>query len=227
MSTEAVDSDLAAALDRLHTRLDQIEAKLPAGGGTSLTASPTDPALQEAIERIVGRIDKLEAMIDALGTFGQRLPVIADAAGSGASWAWDQALARGIDPIQAGQRTAELAMSAASTPSLELAQRLLDKGPMLSSTLDVIDQVDDQEVLALLQRLVARRGNVTTLLDALDKLDDADVEAAADALVATRLQPAPQVGPIAAFFRLGDPDVKRAIGFSLELAKRLGAILGR
>lgn len=226
MSTEAVDPDLSAALERLHTRLDHLEAKLApqANGAGDRT---TDPRVHDAMDRILGRIDKLEAMIDTLGTFGQRLPVIADAAGTTASWAWDQAVAQGIDPIAAGQRTAALALAAGQPDNLALAERLLARGGTLSATLDALDEVDDAELIGLLQRLLARRGTLTALLDALDQLDDADVQAAANALVATRREPSPQVGPIAAFFRLGDPDVKRAIGFSLELAKRLGAILSR
>ncbi len=230
MSTEAVDSDLSAALDRLHTHLDRLEAKItPQANGAASTpaAHLADPQIQAAMDRILARIDKLEAMIDTLGTLGQRLPVLAEAAGSTASWAWDQAVAQGVDPIQAGQRTAALALAAGHPDNLALAERLLARGGTLSATLDALDQVDDAELIGLLQRLLARRHTLSALLDALDQLDDADVEAVADALVATRRESAPEVGPVAAFFRLGDPDVKRAIGFSLELAKRMGAILRR
>ena len=205
MSTEAAETpstELSAALDRLNARLDHLEAKVdrltPAAPADGLGARLADAETQRALGRLLDRLDKAEAMIDALGTLGQRLPILADAAGTSAAWAYDQAVAHGVDPIPTGQRTAKLALAAASPELLDLAERLVAKSATLSA-----------------------------VLDALDEIDDADLSATANALVQTRASPIPQVGPISAFFRLGDPDVKRAIGFSLELAKRVGAILGR
>lgn len=216
-----MDTDLAAALDRLNTRLDALERKVDA---LSAFAALTD------------RMDKLEAMVDALGTFAQRVPVIADAAGTGATWAWQQAEARGIDPIAAGRRAAELGAELAKPESLAIAERLLAKRRLLERTLDAVDGVAEDDLVAvatdgakLAGKLAAflRTPELARLLDASgDPKALATAEAATTALVETRKAAIEPVGPIGAFMKLGDPDVKKAVGFSLALAKRFGQVLG-
>ncbi|MBX2801937.1 MAG: DUF1641 domain-containing protein [Myxococcales bacterium] len=182
MSSAPTEPDLLAAIEALNQRLDRLESKLD----------------QVALPGLVERMDKFEAMVETLGTFSQRLPVLSEAAGHTASWAWDQAKANGVDPIAAGQQAAQLALAAAQPESMAIAQRLL-----------------------------AKRDTLVAVLDVLDEFDDEDLTETATAIAATRRSPAPQVGLFGALMRMGDPDVQRAVGFSLELARRIGRIVGK
>ena len=162
----------------------------------SVAARLAEPGVEQALHRLIDRLDKVEAMVDALGTFGQRIPVIAEAMGDTAAWAYDQAKDQGIEPIEAGQRAASLALTAAKP-----------------------------EVMDLAERLVAKRDTLGRVLDALDAFDDEDISAVTTALVETRKQHIMPVTPLMALFKMSDPDLQRAIGFTIELGKKLGRIL--
>lgn len=163
---------------------------------TSVSERLADPATEQQLHRLLDRLDKVEAMVDTLGTFGQRLPVIAEALGESAAWAYDHARDRGVEPIEAGQRAAELALTAAHPETMDLVQRLVDK-----------------------------RETLGRVLDALDAVSDDDITAVSTALVETRKQPTMRVTPLMALFKMGDPDLQRALWFTIELGKKLGAIL--
>jgi uncharacterized protein YjgD (DUF1641 family) len=215
-----MDTDLAASLDRLHARLDALEQKVDTIG---------------AFARLADRLERIEAMIEAFGTLAERLPVIADAAGTTATWAWQQAEQRGIDPIETGRRAAELGATLARPEGLALAERLLAKRALLEQTLDAIDAVPEEDLLAVAQHGAALTGRLAALLRTpeLTRLIEAGgdpsalatAEAATTALVETRKATIEPVGPFGALRKLGDPDVQRAVGFSLALAKRFGQVL--
>lgn len=221
MSTEA--------LERIAARLHALEHKIDA-----LSGSERGQVLET---RLADRIDRIEAMVDAFGTFAERLPVITDAAATGASWAWSQAEQRGIDPIATGQKAAELGLVMALPENLALAERLVASRSMLKLALDALDTVDpaDLEVVAkqgasLTHTLAAvlRAPELARLLTAgADPGALGTAEAATTALVETRKGPVEPVGMFGALRKMGDPDVQRAVGFTLALAKRFGQLLGR
>ncbi|MEZ4236052.1 MAG: DUF1641 domain-containing protein [Myxococcota bacterium] len=215
------------ALAHLNARLDAIEQKL----------DRMAPARGAGLERLGDRIDKIEAAIDAFGTFAERLPVLADAAGSGATWAWRQAEAAGVDPLRAGQQGAALALELAREENLALAQKLLARRKALETALAALDGVSDDDLETVATRGAALTGTLAKLLRSaeLERLLAAGAEPAAlataagatTALFEKRNEPVEPVGPFGALFKLGDPDVKRAVGFTLALAKRFGQLLGR
>lgn len=215
-----MDTDLAASLERLNARLDALEHRLE---GVA------------ALGRLADRLERIEAMVDAFGTLAERLPVVADAAGTTATWAWQQAEARGIDPIETGRRAADLGAALARPEGLALAERLLAKQALLEKTLDALDAVPQDDLLAVAQHGAALTGKLAALLRApeLARLLDAGgnpsalatAEAATTALVEARAAKIEPVGPFGALRALGDPDVQRAVGFSLALAKRFGQVL--
>jgi len=148
-------------------------------GGDPLAEVLADPEVRAGLARVLERLDRIEAIVETFGRFAETIPTIADAAGTTATWAWEQAEKAGVDPIATGQRTAKL---------------LLELGR--------------PEVLDLLERMLARRVQIEQALDLLDaQAGGGEIE---------------PVGPWAAFGRMRDPDVKRAVGFALALAKRLG-----
>ena len=83
-----------------------------------------------------------KTLVDTFGTFAERLPVVADAAATGASWAWSQAEQRGVDPIATGQRAAALGLTLAHPDNLALAERLLASRRNLVLALDALDAID-------------------------------------------------------------------------------------
>jgi len=197
---------VSAALDAILERLDQLEAKIDAAapatngaaGGAIAVAQLHDPQVQAGLGRILDRLDKVEAMVDALGTFGQRTPARGEALGTVARMGYDQAKARGIDPVATGQRALDVGLTAARP-----------------------------ETFDLLDRLLAKQGTLVALLDAVEDLEDETVSSVGTALVETSRSPVQMAGPLKALFALGDPDVMRTVGFGLEFARRLGSKLGK
>ncbi|MEN0067895.1 MAG: hypothetical protein AAGA48_37545 [Myxococcota bacterium] len=202
---------ILARLDQLETKIDAAhtaaqEAKAAAsvepgpptnGAGAPIAVAQLhDPDVQAGLGRILERIDRVEAMVEALGTFAERLPVIGDAMGHMARLGYEQAQAKGIDPIATGQRALDLGLSAASPQTFDLLEKLLQK-----------------------------QGTLMALLDAVEDLEDDNLAAVGTALVETYRSPIPMAGPLRAFFALGDPDIMRTVGFTLEFAKKLGSKL--
>ncbi|MEQ1501881.1 MAG: DUF1641 domain-containing protein [Myxococcota bacterium] len=226
MSTTA---DLSDVLDQISARLAALERKVDA------LAPPRAQAPAEGLSRLTDRLDRIEAAIDAVGTFAERLPVIADAAGTGATWAWHQAEQRGVDPIVAGQAAAELGLDLARPENLAFAKRLLANRRSAEIALGALDAIDpaDLEVVAtrgaaLTRTLAAvlKSPELARILEAgADPTALKTAESATTALVEARKDPIEPVGPFGALMKLGDPDVKRAVGFSLALAKRFGRLL--
>jgi hypothetical protein len=227
MSTEA--------LERIAARLDALERKIDAmghngGSGSALSASTLEG-------RLAARIDRIETLVDTFGTFAERLPVVADAAATGASWAWSQAEQRGVDPIATGQRAAALGLTLAHPDNLALAERLLASKANLVLALDALDAIDPADVEIVVKQgssltktlaAVLRAPELARLLQAgADPGALGTAEAATTALVETRKQPVEPVGLFGALKKMGDPDVQRAVGFTLALAKRFGQLLGR
>lgn len=234
------DDALTQALDRIATRLDALERKVDAispAAGDTLGARVGDPAVRDGLARLLDRVENVEAMVDTLGTFASRVPVVADAAGTTAAWAWSEAEARGVDPIASGQRAAGLLVEASREENLALVERLLAKRATLESALDALDAVDPKDLDTVTRQGAALTGKLAALLriPELASLLDAGADAkalttarfATTALVETRGQPIESVGPIGALMKLGDTDVKRAVGFTLSLAKRFGQLLDR
>lgn len=221
MSTEALER-ISARLDALERKIDALS---PSAGGSVLEA------------RLADRIDRIETMVDTFGTLAERLPIAADAAASGASWAWSQAEGRGIDPIAAGLKAADLGMTLAMPENFALAERLLATRATLKLALDALDRIDPADLEVVVTQGAALTHTLATVLRTpeLGRLLQAGAdpgalgtaEAATTALVETRKLPSEPVGLFGALKKMGDPDVQRAVGFSLALAKRFGQLLGR
>jgi uncharacterized protein YjgD (DUF1641 family) len=238
-----MEPDLARKLDDLDQRLQRLETTLG------------------AFARLADRIDRIEAMVDTLGTFAERLPVLGDAAGATVAFAMQQAESRGIDPVAAGLQASTLGLELLRPSSLALAEKLV-----APANVAAVDRLAAPENLQLLEKLAARRPLVEKLLAATDGVDEAAVvevvqrgsalsgklakllsspalvrlldaaagdkvldtaEHATTALVEARAKKPEQVGLFGALGKLGDPDVKRAVGFTLSLAKRFGQLLDR
>lgn len=242
MSTETDNSQVLAALERLSTRLDRLEAKLDAN---PVARRAGEPEVSATLDRLVDRLDKLEAAVEMLGHLAERVPVLADAAGHVATWAWNQALDAGVDPIEAGRAGATLALRAGTPEKLELAGNLLDDANIallrrllaqretLSLALDAAERVDRDDLKVVLEQGAAMTGKLAALLNApeLSRLLDAGptavgvAESASTALVETKGIGVEPVGPVGALFALRDPDVQKAVGFGLAVARRFGARL--
>lgn len=136
------------------------------------------------------------------------------------------------------------AKKALTAENIELLDTLLGQKDLLLLALKVGQQVQDElevagvdlDVTATKSAKVAARlaGVLNTpefdrLLDsgALDKDVVGVVGDASTALVETKASGIESVGPFGALFKLMDGDVSRAVGFTLGIAKRFGAALGR
>jgi uncharacterized protein YjgD (DUF1641 family) len=212
-----------------------------------------DPAVAHGLNRLLDRLDRIEATVDTFGNLASRVHIAGDALAESATYAFQQANAHGVDPIAAGTAAAGLAAKAAQPDALSLVDKALDQTALahkLLATAPLLDKVlahgdtlevltdalsavnaDDlrtvtQEATALLPKLAAlmRAPEFTKLVDSLEA-GVGVASHASTALVETRGQPVQPVGAFGAFFKMGDPDVQRAVGFSLALAKAFGAKL--
>ncbi len=234
MSTEA---DLAGALAALNARLDRLEAKVDALSGGSQLPALADPKVQGDLGELLTRLDKATAMVDALGTLAERLPVLSDAAATGASWAWRQAEDAGIDPLATGKRAANLSLQLAQEENLVLVERLLTRRDDVVMLLDAADSVDADDLRtvatqgAALTKKLAKLLKTPELANVLDATADptalSTVEAATTALVSSRSEKIDPVGLFGVLGQMGDPDVQRAVGFTFALAKRFGQTLDK
>jgi hypothetical protein len=175
-------------------------AALPDDRPDPLDQALRDPDVRETLTRLLDRLDRIESLVETFGTFAERVPTLADAAGTTATWAWAQAEAAGIDPIESGRRGAQL---------------LLELGK--------------PEVLDMAERLVERRVRLERLLAAFDRFEP-ELAPLLDVGTATALVPSEEVQPLGLFGvlrKLGDPDVQRATGFLFAFLKRFGKLLGR
>jgi uncharacterized protein YjgD (DUF1641 family) len=94
--------------------------------------------------------------------------------------------------------------------TLAIAERLTSP-PALAAVREVLDHIDD------LQHLLHS--------GVLDKSAVRLVGELGKALAATSAEASPRVGAFGALRALGDPDIQRALGFTLQLASRFGAAL--
>lgn len=201
----------------------------------------SEATTEELLTRVLERLDRLEARLDALrpatdllNTAAAKAPVMIDAAGSTASWAWRQAEAQGIDPIASGQAAAEVAIEAGRPESIATLKRLLAKQATLNKALDVADKLEADgtldalvehgaEVAPQLAKLVKNPSYKRLVEQALGSTQAIDVAGeATNALVETRKG---GFKPLGLFGQLGmmmDADVQKAIGFTLAIAKRFG-----
>jgi uncharacterized protein YjgD (DUF1641 family) len=230
----STDADLAGVLSRLEQRLERLEAKVDQ---SLVQGRLAEPEVQRGLGELLDRLDRATAMVDALGTLSEKMPTLADAAASGAGWAWAHAEAAGIDPISTGRRAAALSLELAHPDNLDLVERLLKRKGDLLTLLDAAEAVDPAHLkviarqgAALTPKLVKllERPELARLLDAgADASTLSTAELATTALVATRAESPAPVGMFGALGKMGDADVQRAVGFTLALAKRFGQLLGR
>ncbi len=197
----------------------------------------TEALLREVLERLdrlEARMEAIQHTADGLRPAVEKLPVVVDAAGTMAQTAYDEAVARGVDPIAASLTMAELAAEAARPEALATLQRLLARQALLHKTLDVVDRLEAEGALdALMEKGAKVAPKLTKLMDhpAVDELLDLvtdqpqALEAAAvatDALVETRRSGWSPAGLFAPLTALLDADIQKAAGFALAVAKRIG-----
>lgn len=219
----------------------------------------------EILAKILERLDALDAKVDAMhtgyATIADRIPEIAEAAGTTAQYAWDQAVENGIDPVHTAEELVPLAIDAARPETIALIKRVAARRADVGFALDQADiaqaemkaaGIDASATTQRAARLMGRLAKpemldlVERVLDHVDQarlaLDGADVmvrEGALDpktfdvlaltarAVVEVRREGAESVGMFGALKAMGDPDVQRATGFALKVARRLGQLLGR
>lgn len=205
-----------------------------------MSHAATELAPTDALKQVDARLARIEAALSAVASATDRAPVLIDAVASTATWGWQQAEAHGVDPIQSGEIAARIAMKAAHPGQLLLIERLLAHQDLLEVLVDTTEQLKasgdlnallthGRDLAPLLANL-ARSPELKSLLDAgaLDPATLSVVVKATTALVETRKAGPP--APIGLFGQLGalrDTDVQRAIGFTLQIAKRFGALLAR
>lgn len=216
------------ALTALNERLDRLESRLDAAG------------LGE------GRAEALAWALGGLENVKAKAPVVTDAAATMANAALHGAADMGIDPVETGIWALGMAQKAASPEAraiaekaldpanLALVERVLEHADLLEFALtmgaamsDALEGRDIAAIAAKTGRLVAvlESPEMDALLDAVDGGVLKVANEGTTALVATRAEGFEPVGAIGAFFKLGDPDVKRAVGFGLAFAKRFGSRL--
>lgn len=196
---------------------------------------------ESLLRQVLERLDQLEARLDAVqkntdqvAALQAKTPAVIELAASSAEFAWGAAEAAGIDPIQSGQKAADIALQAGTMENLAVVERALSKTALLAKSLDAVEALEKDGTLdvlvehgaALAPSLAAmiQKPGVRKLIEATSSDDKAidTVEAATAALVETRSQGFTALGLFGQLGMLMDGDVQKAIGFSLAIAKRFG-----
>ena len=254
MSDETHDRILAA-LERLEGRLDTLEKKVDGlSGGAPASTNALDQALAEpeiadGLARIVRRIDALERVAVTLETLVQRAPILIEGGAIVADRFMADAAAQGVDVFARGEQGIGLLEKATRPQTVALAESLLDddvvaglhklsaKGTQVltSPALDAVvnsglmDPAKLEATIGALDRLAAVTATpeFQKLLDSglLDPQVLGVAGSATNALVQVKSGAVEPVGLFGTLGKLGDPDVKKAMGFVFALAKRFGATL--
>ncbi len=241
--------DLLSALARLDARLDRLEQKVDRFSGVAERVE----RLETLVDAFGTLAERLPTITDAAGTTaawawetaeregidpitsGQRAAKLALDLGRAENLAMaEKALAAGPVLGKLLDRTDVLEQLLEQIP---LLQRLLARRPLLEKVLDAVDAVPEQDLVEVATRGAALTGKLAVLLRSptLGRVLDATAdpksletaEAATTALVEARKAPVEQVGLFGTISKLGDPDVKRAVGFTFSMAKRFGQLLAR
>ncbi|MCB9676134.1 MAG: DUF1641 domain-containing protein [Alphaproteobacteria bacterium] len=182
----------------------------------------SEPTTAELLTQVLERLDRLEKRIDAiqgttdgLAALGEKVPVFVELAGATASFAQQQAEANGIDPVGTGLQAAEIALVAAKPDSIATVKRLLAKQALLHKTLDAVERLEADGTLDVL----IDKG--TAVAPTLAKTVGV-AETATTALVETQSSGFQPLGLFGQLKAMMDPDVQKAMGFGLAIAKRFG-----
>lgn len=198
---------------------------------------------QVLLQTILQRLDQLDERTAPLGHLLERLPILADAVGTTATTAWAKAETEGIDPVVSLQELQGIAWLAARPEQLETLRQLVQLAPKLQPFLqhpdllvrlgEMLTQIPAEDLDALLTRFseaapaIASHAASQEFEDFVDAWlrHDASLKlasAAGTALVEAQAEPIQPAGAFGAFFRMGDPDIQRALGLMLAIAKRFG-----
>ncbi len=208
--------------------------------------------MAEGIADVIERLDRLERSLEPITHFAAKLPTLGDLLGDSASFAMREAERRNLDPILRGPEWLDLAGKAMAPDQVarlgrlleraDIVDRLLEATPALEALLarrerlvgllSLLDAMDDADLRTLSTEgaraaRILRRPAVAAALEAADR-GGLDVAAQAGvALAATPPSEAAPMGFFATLRALGEPDIARAVGWTLAVARRFGAMLGR
>lgn len=198
------------------------------------------PAL---LNQILERLERLEDRSGPIGHLAERVPLLTEAVSATASRAWDAAERGGVDPAIAIDELNTIALLAARPEQLQTLRRLVELAPTLQPFLDhpealeklgeILNQIDPADLNALLTQLgkvgpaLAAHAASPEFEDLLDAFFRKEAplklaSAAGTAMVEAQAEPIQPAGAFGAFFRMGDPDIQRALGLILAIAKRFG-----
>ncbi len=199
--------------------------------------------IAETLERVLARLDELDRKVgtlsglnadtsQALDAVAGRIPAVVDAAGTAAAFAWAEADKRGIDPIATGLKALDaLPHLVGLLDRVDLLEKAVARADLAAAVLDASAGVDPAVVTDVLQKSapllpkLARllsRPELVALLDAVDGATLGVAAQATSALVESRAAPVAPVGPFGALMAMGQPDVQRAVGFALAVARKFG-----
>jgi len=220
-----------------------------AGGSTALDQALARPDVAEGLARIVSRIDALEQVAMSLETLVERAPILIEGGAEVVDHFMGQAAEQGIDVFERGERGAVILEKASRPGTLDLADRLLDDqvvaglgkltdrgaAVLTSPALDklVASGLMDPDKLEATIDALDRLAAVTTTPEFSKLLDSGLLDpqvlgvagSATTALVEVKGGSVEPVGLFGTLGKLGDPDVKKAMGFLFAVAKRFGAKL--
>lgn len=198
------------------------------------------PAL---LNQILERLERLEQQSGPIGHLAERVPLITEAVSTTATQVWGAAEREGVDPAIALQELNAIALIAARPEQLQALRSLLQIAPTLQPFLEhpqlleklgeILNQIEPADLDALLTQVgkvapaLAAHANSPEFEDLLDAFFRKEAplklaSAAGTAVVEAQAEPIQPAGAFGAFFRMGDPDIQRALGLILAIAKRFG-----
>lgn len=216
-----------ASLERLHARMDALEARLAPVEQVAAQAPAALAMVTDTADQVAARLGDADQRLTAAARVLERLTRPEALAGLEALLDRADRLAPALALLD--QLPGTVAMAADSFD--DLAARVAETGVPLHERVQVLlaaaERLSSPAALEVLTVVTERLSEVKALLESgvLDPEAVRVVSLAGKALVASRACECGPLGPVGAIRALSEPEVKRALGFSVAFARQFGAAL--
>lgn len=212
---------LLAALERMERRLARIE----------VTVAEISAARAAAPPLVATMVDGLDDAADRLASRGVAIDERVASALALAERLTEPGTLRALERLADAAEQAPSALATMTDTFDDVCERAAAAGVDIDdrarNLVVALEKLTSPEALRVLQQVLDHVEVVGGLLESgvLDPAPVAIVGKLGEALATTSREDSPSVGAIGALRALGDPDVKRTVGFALRVAQRFGGAM--
>lgn len=210
-----------AAIERIERRLARIESAVAELSSARAAAPPmvatVVDSLDDAADRLAARGVSIDERVASALALAERLT--------------EPGTLRALERLADAAEQAPAALATMTDTFDDLCERAATAGVDIDdrarNLVVALEKLTSPEALRVLQQVLDHVEVVGGLLESgvLDPAPVAIVGKLGEALATTSREESPSVGALGALRALGDPDVKRTVGFALRVAQRFGGAM--